>query len=329
VELLRQGLLSGPSPSTGQAGGESLGRSIEGVLVPFGIVRPDWHGNAELIATALRAADRAGPGSGVGSVGPAAAPGPTVGPFQRGQSPLDALLSLHSILPRRGHDAFAALFLRRGAPLWILRTNQIPGANTRYEPLAPTLLLGRLPLVGELQRRLADGLLAPLDERQVALCLVGFALYAAVALALGLGSGFLEPGYPWPRPRRLLSAAASLLPMPAMGEELLFRGALLPHPGEGTPWPVLLAWSALGIGLFVAYHPLAGRLWYRRAERVFHDPRFLLQTALLGVATTALYQGSGSLWPAVLLHALAVLVWLERLGGRQLLALGPVGLGQR
>jgi predicted Abi (CAAX) family protease len=109
--------------------------------------------------------------------------------------------------------------------------------------------------------------------------------------------------------------------MPALGEELLFRGTLLPHPGEATPWPVLLAWSALGIGLFVLYHPLAGRLWYRRAERVFHDPRFLLQTALLGVATTALYQASGSLWPAVLLHALAVLVWLERLGGSQHLTL--------
>ena len=345
VELLRQGLVSGPSPSASTAGGHSLGRAIEAVLVPFGIVRSDWHGNAELIATALRAADRAGPGSGVG--GPAAAPvaGPTVGPtagptmgptagptagpttgrFQRGLSPLDGLLSLHSILPRRGHDAFAALFLRRGAPLWILRTNQIPGANTRYEPLAPTLLLGRLPLVGELQRRLADGLLAPLDARQVGLCLLGFALYSALALALGLGSGFLEPGHSWPRPRRLLSAAAALLPMPALGEELLFRGALLPHPGEGTPWPQLLAWSALGIGLFVLYHPLAGRLWYRRAERVFHDPRFLLQTALLGVATTALYQASGSLWPAVLLHALAVLVWLERLGGRQHLAVGPAG----
>jgi predicted Abi (CAAX) family protease len=248
-----------------------------------------------------------------------------VGPFQRGQSPLDALLSLHSILPRRGHDAFAALFLRRGAPLWILRTNQIPGATPRYEPLAPTLLLGRLPLVGELQRRLADGLLAPLDARQVGFCLLGFALYAAAALAQGLGSGFLEPGHPWPRPRRLVSAAAALLPMPALGEELLFRGALLPHPGEGTPWPQLLAWSALGIGLFVLYHPLAGRLWYRRAERVFHDPRFLLQTALLGVATTVLYQVSGSLWPAVLLHAVAVLVWLERLGGRQHLAMGPAG----
>ena len=82
VELLRQGLLSGPSPSASHAGGESLGRAIEAVLVPFGIVRPDWHGNADLIATALRAADRAetssevgsGMGSGVGSGGPAAAP---------------------------------------------------------------------------------------------------------------------------------------------------------------------------------------------------------------------------------------------------------------
>jgi predicted Abi (CAAX) family protease len=43
------------------------------------------------------------------------------------------------------------------------------------------------------------------------------------------------------------------------------------------------------------------------------------------VATTVLYQVSGSLWPAVLLHAVAVLVWLERLGGRQHLAMGPAG----
>jgi predicted Abi (CAAX) family protease len=228
------------------------------------------------------------------------------------------LRPISDVLVRQDPELLAAL-------RWILRTNQIPGANPRYEPLAPTLLLGRLPLVGELQRRLADGLLVPLDARQVGLCLLGFALYAAVALALGLGSGFLEPHHPWPRPRRLVSAAAALLPMPALGEELLFRGALLPHPGEGTPWPQLLAWSALGIGLFVFYHPLAGRLWYRRAERLFHDPRFLLQTALLGVATTALYQASGSLWPAVLLHAVAVLVWLERLGGRQHLAVANGG----
>ena len=166
-------------------------------------------------------------------------------------------------------------------------------------------------------------LLTPLDGRQIGLSWLGAGLYAAVALGLGLGSGFLERQHSWPRPGHLLRAAAALLPMPALGEELLFRGALLPHPGEGTPWPRLLAWSALSIGLFVLYHPLAGRLWYRRADRVFHDPRFLLQTALLGVATTALYQGSGSLWPAVLLHALAVLIWLERLGGRRRLALGP------
>jgi len=311
VELLRQGVI--PAPRSAAGSEEPLGPAIERLLVPFGIVRPDWHGNAELIATALRSAD---PIVRTDSQRPA----PTAGHFRRGQSPLDGLLSLHSILPRRGHDAFAELFLRRGAPLWILRTNQIPGADPRDEPLAPTLLLGRLPLVGELQRRLADGLLAPLNARQVGLCLIGVALYAAVALSLGLRSGFLEPRHPWPRPQRLLGAAAALLPMPALGEEMLFRGALLPHPGESTPWPVLLAWSALGIGLFVLYHPLAGRLWYRPAERVFHDPRFLLQTALLGVATTALYQGSGSLWPAVLLHALAVLIWLERLGGRQLLA---------
>jgi predicted Abi (CAAX) family protease len=243
VQLLRRGLLPGPAwsgrPGERQA---ALGPAIERVLAPFGIARPDWHHNLEVIAAALRGARSGG------------AP-PPLSAFQSNQGLRAGLLSLRSILPRRGHDEFAALFLRRGAPLWILRTNMIPGANPRYEPLAPTLLFGRLPLVGELERRLADGLLAPLNPGTLVAVLLVAALYTALALRTGLASGFLEPGHRWPRPGRLLAAAAALLPMPALGEELLFRGALLPHPQEGTPALALLAWVCLATGLFVLSPP--------------------------------------------------------------------------
>jgi predicted Abi (CAAX) family protease len=326
LELWRRGVWPAPAPGSapqGPGGGDaraSLEPAIERVLAPFGIVRSDWRRNAELIATALTGADAFTRVDAGEQASPQAA---VAGRFRKGTTPLDGLLSLQTILPRRGHDQFAALFLRRGEPLWMLRTNQIPGANRRYAPLAPTLLFGRIPLLGELQRRLSDGLLAPLDAAQISAALVGIAAYGAVALAQGLGSGLLQPQHRWPRRRPLLASAVGLFVMPALGEELLFRGALLPHPAEGTPWPELLACSALAIAVFVLYHPLAARCWYRRADAVFHDRRFLLQTALLGLATTLLYQCSGSLWPAVLLHWLAVLVWLERLGGRQRLAAEP------
>jgi predicted Abi (CAAX) family protease len=41
------------------------------------------------------------------------------------------------------------------------------------------------------------------------------------------------------------------------------------------------------------------------------------------------YQLSGSIWPAVGLHWLAVVVWLERLGGQQKLAAGAARAGER
>jgi len=78
-----------------------------------------------------------------------------------------------------------------------------------------------------------------------------------------------------------------------------------------------LAWIALSVGLFVLYHPLAARLWYPQGRQLFRDPRFLLQCSWLGLACALAYSLSGSLWWAVLIHWLAVLIWLEPLQGRQ------------
>jgi len=63
----------------------------------------------------------------------------------------------------------------------------------------------------------------------------------------------------------------------------VFRVALLPHPLEGEGLAGTLAWGSLSLGLFVIYHPLAGRTWYPNAKRVFHDPRFLVQCTLARV----------------------------------------------
>ena len=104
--------------------------------------------------------------------------------------------------------------------------------------------------------------------------------------------------------------------------QLLFRGLLLPHPLAGLTAVQLLPWIALSTALFVLYHPLAARLWYPQGRGLFDDPRFLLQCSLLGLACGLAYCATGWLWWAVLLHWLAVFLWLEPLQGRQLLRVG-------
>jgi predicted Abi (CAAX) family protease len=279
-----------------------LAAALDRLLVPFGRVRPDWRDNAEVTFSA-----------GTGRLSAAAG---DASPFQASQRLGDVLLSWRSMLPRRAHDALAREFLRAGLPLWVLRTNQIPGTDPRLEPLAPTTVLGQLPLLGTLLQRLLDSLFPPVVPAAQGFGLLVLAVYAALALGHGFASGFLAGPWRWPPLRRLLPRALALLVMPALVEELLFRVALLPHPLEGERGAVLLAWIALSVGLFVLYHPLAARLWYPSARAVFTDPRFLVQCGILGLACAVVYVVTGSLWPPVLIHWLAVLVWLEPLQGR-------------
>jgi predicted Abi (CAAX) family protease len=235
--------------------------------------------------------------------------------FLRGSGLLDGIQSWRSMIPRRAMDDMAKVFLRHGSPLWILRTNQIPGKDPRLEPLAPTLLLGQLPLLSTLLRRFSDALFTPLTPRSVVLSLALLGTYGALVLPAGFRSGFLQRRtHPSP-PAALMGRAAGLLVLPALIEELVFRVGLLPHPLEGVGLASALAWGALSLGLFVAYHPLAARLWYPQGRHTFSDPRFLVPCALLGVICSIAYAATGSVWPPVLIHWLVVLVWVELLGG--------------
>ena len=272
-----------------------LGLALEHLLTPFGKVRSDWLHNSNLALSGGH------------------------GDFQASQSPLDVLLSWRSLLPRGAHDSFAAEVLRAGLPVQLLRTNQIPGGDPRLQPLAPTILLGQLPLAGTLVARLGDGLFPPLQAASPGWPLLILGVYGPLALLLGRRDGLLPRTWSWPPLPGLLRRGGLYLLMPAFGEELLFRGLLLPHPLAGLTPLQLLPWMALSTGLFVLYHPLAARLWYPQGRGLFDDPRFLLQCSLLGLACALAYSVSGSLWWAVLLHWMAVFLWLEPLQGRRLL----------
>jgi predicted Abi (CAAX) family protease len=168
--------------------------------------------------------------------------------------------------------------------------------------------------------RLGDALAAPLGGAAAGHTGLILGAYTPLALGLGRSSGFLLAPWRWPPFGILLRGSLPLLLMPALGEELLFRVALLPHPaGMPDPWR-FWAWGALNVGLFVLYHPLAALLWDRRRPAIFHDPRFLLQCALLGSACVVAYAATGSLWPPVLIHWLAVAAWLGPLEGHRCLS---------
>jgi predicted Abi (CAAX) family protease len=293
----------------------SLGRELDGLLTPFGMVRGDWRLNSERVSAALAGVPPPANGGGDG--------------FERAQGVRDVLLSWRSMMPRRAHDDLARLFVRRQVPMWILRTNQIPGSDPDLEPLAPTLVLGQVPVLSTLLRRVSDALFTPFGAG-TALLAVGLLLgYGAVVIPMGLRNGFLHPTWRTGAQDRWWLRAPLLLAMPALVEELIFRVALLPHPLEGVAAGPVLGWSAVSLGLFVAYHPLAARLWYRRARRTFDDARFLVPCALLGVVTTIAYEGSGSLWPPLVIHWLVVLGWLRFLGGTRRLEPAGAALPER
>jgi predicted Abi (CAAX) family protease len=282
-----------------------LGTALDRWLTPFGRPRPDWRHNA---------ARSLGGGS---------------GGFESSQKLGDVLLSWNSMLPRRAHDAMAADIARAGLPLWLIRTNQIPSAAPQMLPVAPTALLGHIPVLGTVLNRVLASLLPPFQPGEINRTLAIVTAYGVLALGAGFASGFLRLPCSWAPLAQVVPRMAKLLAMPALVEELIFRVCLIPHPGEGFPWQSQLAWIVLSLSLFVIYHPLAARLWYPQARPLFDSPPFLLQASLLGLACSLAYGATGSLWPPVLIHWMAVVIWLEPLRGRQHFGLTQTGPANR
>ena len=141
------------------------------------------------------------------------------------------------------------------------------------------------------------------DWRFTALVCFGFALIAVpTALVTGV--------YRWAPDLfdlELLRVALIALVLPALLEELVFRGPLiwvLEKRGRVPIWMVLISLAA-----FVGWHPVNAFTLMPQAASTFLDPRFIFITALFGAAVTILALRTRSLWPAIVLHWILVVSW--------------------
>jgi predicted Abi (CAAX) family protease len=133
------------------------------------------------------------------------------------------------------------------------------------------------------------------------------ALFAAVLGPAGFATGLLR----WaPKPFEPLPAFGVFF-IPALGEELMFRGPWIPGRGESGHAARPILWTTVA---FTLWHVLETR-WLPRAAPLFLRWDFLAWAALLGLACAVLRRRSGSLWPPVILHWAAVVAWETWLGG--------------
>ena len=161
--------------------------------------------------------------------------------------------------------------------------------------------------MGLLLQRLRSGLTTLPRPRDWLELLAAIVLLGVIVVPAGLWTGLLclapQPLDP--------AAALSAIFVPALGEELMFRGPWIPgrREGRGAALPIVLTTAA-----FSLWHILE-TTWLPRAATLFERPDFLAWTALLGLACALLRRRSGSLWPPVILHWVAVVAWETWLGG--------------
>jgi predicted Abi (CAAX) family protease len=109
---------------------------------------------------------------------------------------------------------------------------------------------------------------------------------------------------------RLDPLLLTILIVPALTEELVFRG---PLPGKNeTVHPIY--WLTGGVLVFVLWHILEA-LTFLPGATLFFTPGFLISAAILGTACAVMRYRTGSLWPAVALHGVVVLLWQVLFGG--------------
>jgi predicted Abi (CAAX) family protease len=286
----------------------NLSSSLKRQLTPLGIVRADWQSNADYLM-------------GIDYEKKPFRDG--VPPSVADRSVWAALTSWRTMVPRQAHDELASLFLRHGAKLWFLRTNQIGGENPDIAPVAPTLGLGdiRIPFtniapIPTFLNRILASLVIP-EMRDWLIVGITVLVYAAIAIPLGLRSGFLYWSFTPSKPLYQLAIVLRCIISPALTEELAFRVLPLPHPLEVINWYGWTLWAGLILLLFILYHPLNAKTLYPAGFPTFFHPVFLTLTGILGLCCTVVYAFTGSLWAIAFIHWIVVSVWLIALGGGQ------------
>jgi predicted Abi (CAAX) family protease len=274
---------------------QALGRDLTAQLAPLGIVRSDWSANAQKL-------------SGTSTL-------------TNSSHPIFALFTWRTMLPRRAQDGILKILARHGAQITLLQTVQIGGVNHQIGPVAPTVLFGRWPWLSTSAVRLWAGLTTwptPLWST-VGLGLGLVVGYGAIASICGRLTGFLN-WQRWSGSRQDFVLLIQLFWAPALIEELLFRGLLLPHPIEGASISQIATATIASTLLFIIYHPVNALLFYPPGRPTFWDWRFLSLTGLLGMICAIGYLYSGSLWLPVIIHWVVVSSWILLAGGKAKLA---------
>jgi predicted Abi (CAAX) family protease len=289
----------------------SLGNDLEKQLAPLGIVRADWRSSTSLLA---------GTGTGENQ------------PFRDGTI-WAGLTSWRTMMPRQVHDDLALLFLKHGASLQVLRTNQIGGWQADILPLAPTVLFGQIKIpftdispISILLNRVLASLKIPTQQDWLVLG-VTLLVYSIIAIPFGLKSGFLQLQIWSSNITDKLLLTLRCLFLPGISEELFFRVLIIPHPIEITNWFIWALWALLSLVLFIIYHPLNAKTFFKQADATFFNRIFLFLATLLGIACTVAYALTGSLLIIVMIHWIVVVIWLIIFGGMKKLNSSMVTIG--
>jgi predicted Abi (CAAX) family protease len=278
-----------------------LGTDLRDSLTPRGVVRPDWQDNAEYLA------------------------GIKDGNLFNQVSFKNTIDSWNTMLPRQGHDDISRIFLDHGASLWFIRTNQVGGEDPNIEPIAPTVIFGQYPVVNILFARLVNSLLVPLTMKSWLITGILLLIYGAltqcmlrmIAIPLGFKINFLSFTPNLLLTKQGILGSIRVFFFPALGEEILMRVFLLPHPTERVLPSSWLIWAVISVFIFILYHPLSALTFYKAGNPTFFQPVFLTLAGLLGIICAIAYYFTGSLFVIVLIHWFVVVVWLFVFGGRK------------
>jgi predicted Abi (CAAX) family protease len=143
---------------------------------------------------------------------------------------------------------------------------------------------------------------------------IALSLLAIFLVPLGFKTGFLKV-QALPRKQTLL-LFPKLLILPAIFEEFIFRGLLLPPIPSGFTDPNLYL-ASLNLFGFVIMHPINAKLFFKRSYPTFLNSFFLFSTFVIGLICTILTWHTKSLIPAILVHWIVVVVWIVLFGGYQ------------
>jgi predicted Abi (CAAX) family protease len=150
-------------------------------------------------------------------------------------------------------------------------------------------------------------------------CGMVYGLFLICALPVGLLSGLVRVDAAPLTRNELLGSGLLLLMHPALAEELVFRGLLLPRDGRSWPRGRLMLVAGTALAVYVASHPINALLFRPQVLGLFESTPYLVLATLLGLTCTATYLISRSIWPPVAIHWLTVVIWIWCLGGQALL----------